>query len=133
MGSPEDTGRQVGSTTDQLGGLRLPIPLQNLAALNGVVGPCYRELLAPRPKRLYVTQKKTLFWDWTFLTPDGEGTALGTDSPAGTPKLPVVFQTTSLHSCLKTAPKVELFHLENIAPTAYHLLDTNDEDLFFVY
>lgn len=44
---------------------------------------------------------------------------------------PSVFASHSLQFCLKTAPKLELFHWENIAPTAY-LLDTN-EHFFFIY
>lgn len=47
------------------GGLGLPLPFLP-PQLPQV------EWLGPTPNRLkYITQRETVFWDWTFLTPNG--------------------------------------------------------------
>lgn len=102
---------QVRSATDMAGGLGLPLPFLP-PQLPQV------EWLGPTPNRLkYITQRETVFWDWTFLTPNGREQPRGLIPQLGTSGLHWYLQTISLHSCLRTTPKVELFHWEDIAPT----------------
>lgn len=110
---------QVRSATDVAGGLGLPLPLL-IPQLPHVewLGPAHNRLL-------YITQRETVFWDWTFLTSDGKEQPQGLIPQLG----PQASTGICLHSCLITTPKVELFHWENIVPTLF--LDTN-EHFFFV-